>query len=148
MRLNNIWILSLIIGGGSALVSCHDGDMVDPVNQYDVRKFQIRNEGHSSLVIKTYNQWFTTDTIVESGTFVEFDETNFADGIDSMQIGYGENLLAFKVFPYHDERIFYKPQWFTNNAKVEFLSSNTALFKIDIDETSIEEIKKELSIDK
>ncbi|MBQ0156235.1 MAG: hypothetical protein KBT22_06650 [Bacteroidales bacterium] len=143
MKNNNIW--TLIIGCSCAFVSCHDGDMVDPVDQYDVRKFQIRNEGHSPLVIKTYNRWFTTDTIVDSNSFVEFNESNFADGIDSMQIGYGEDLLAFKVFPYHDERIFYKPQWFTNNAEVEFLSSNTALFKITIDETSIEEIKKELA---
>lgn len=143
MKKNKIWKISLIIGAGSLFSSC--SETVDPVSQYDVRKFQIKNEADSTLVIKTYNQWFTTDTIVESHSVVEFDETNFGYGIDSLQIGYGDDLLSFKVFPYHDERIFDKPKWFTDNAKVEFLSSNTALFKISIDEKAIEEIRNELA---
>ena len=137
-------MISLIIGAGSLFTSCHDGDMVEPVSQYDIRKFEIKNVGSSSLRIKTYNRWFTTDTLIECNSVVELEDSKFCDDIDSMQIGYGSELLSFKVMPYHGEEIFYKPKWFTENAKVEFLSSNTALFKISIDEKSIEEIKSEL----
>ena len=145
MKQSNIWMISSAIGAGSLFTSCHDGDMVDPVDQYDIRKFEIKNVGSSSLRIKTYNQWFTTDTLVDCNSVVELDDSKFCDDIDSMKIGYGNELLSFKVMPYHDERIFYKPKWFTDNAKVEFLSSNTALFKISIDEKAIEEIRNELA---
>ena len=147
MKQSNIWMISLIIGAGSLFTSCHDGDMVEPGSQYDIRKFEIKNEGNSSLMIKTYGRGKSKnvyETIIDAKSVVEFDEIKFGDGIDSMQIGYGSELLSFKVMPYHGEEIFYKPKWFTENAKVEFLSSNTALFKISIDEKSIEEIKSEL----
>ena len=147
MKQSNIWRIYLAIGAGSLFTFCHDGDMVEPVSQYDVRKFEIINEGDSLLQVKTFSHFKTKnvyETKIEAKSAVEFDDSKFCNGIDSMQIGYGNDLLSFKVFPYHDERIFYKPKWFTENAKVEFLSSNTALFKISIDEKSIEEIKSEL----